>query len=174
MHRKPNSTVVIVICGLAMLSLLSCSVGRAIVKGPQSPTATATATHRPTFTATISPTPRPTATATPQPTSTTPASPTPAAAGAAAPLNTPFVAAIVGRLAHYDAFVWDGTDRWKGAWAVTGGDPGHGEATGVWHAAVVKGNNAGALSPVFDLNSTQRCEGNGAVEWTKVDFTKQL
>jgi hypothetical protein len=64
MYRKPNSAVIFVVGGLVMLTLLGCSVGRSIVKGPQTPTATATATHRATFTATISPTPRPSATPT--------------------------------------------------------------------------------------------------------------
>jgi hypothetical protein len=159
MRRKPNSTIVIIICGLAMLSLLSCSVGRAIVKGPQSPTATPTATHRPTFTATISPTPKPTATATQQPTPTSPASPTPAAAGAAAPSNTLFVAMTVGGLSDCDA---------TGVFGFT-----H-DANEVFVKDAHINNSTEAPSPVVNANSTQRCEGDGANPWTKADFTKQL
>jgi hypothetical protein len=159
MRRKPNSTIVIIICGLAMLSLLSCSVGRAIVKGPQSPTATATATHRPTFTATISPTPKATATATKQPTPTTAASPTPAAAGAAAPSNTLFVAMAVGGLADCGAAGVFGNIR---------------NANEVFVKDAHINNSTEAPSPVVNANSTQRCEGDGAIPWTKVDFAKQL
>ncbi len=202
MHRKPNPTIVVAVCGMVMLTMLGCSVGRAIVKGPQPPTATPTATHRPTFTATISPTPRPTATATPVP----PQADNPAAApaGAAAPSNTPFVATIVGSFANCDntgvfgfvrdanqAFVGDAyirvwTDNWKGVWAKTNGDPGKDEdrnyelqiadqaVAGTWHVAVVNGDNSTeTLSPVVDVTGSQNCEGNGAVQWTKVDFTKQ-
>jgi hypothetical protein len=203
MHKKPNSTIIIVICGLVALSLLGCSVGRAIVKGPQPPTATPTATHRPTFTATISPTPRPTATSTPEPTLS--ASPPAAVPGAAAPPSTPFVATIVGGVANCsttgvfgfmrdaqkmfvkDAYVRVWTDKWEGVWAKTGGDPGEGKdrnyelkiadkaSAGTWHVAVVNGNDSTEnLSPVVNVTSTQSCEGDGAVQWMKVDFTKQF
>ena len=240
MHRKPNSTVIVVVCGLVMLSLLGCSVGRAIVKGPQTPTATATATHRATFTATISPTPRPSATPTPTSKSTVAASPTytaaapaesptaarvrpqptqppPPAAPAATPApqpaataappaqaKTPFVGAVVGSFPNcgttgvfgfvrdtHQSFITDvhiriWTDTWKGIWVKSGGNPGKDKdrnyeakiadqiASGSWHVAVVKAKDSTeVLSPIVEVTSSQNCEGNGAVQWTKVDFTKQ-
>jgi hypothetical protein len=247
MCRKPNSTVIFVVSGLVMLTLLGCSVGRAIVKGPQAPTGTATATHRATFTATISPTPRPTATPTATSKATVAASPTltaaapaesatvarvrpqpaqppaptapevpavaapvPPAAATAAPAapvgqaNTPFAGAIVGSFPNcgttgvfgfvrdtQQTFVTDvhiriWTDTWKGVWVKSGGNPGKDAdrnyeakiadqiVAGSWHVAVVKATDSTeVLSPIVEVTSSQNCEGNGAVQWTKVDFTKK-
>jgi len=79
--------------------------------------------------------------------------------------------------------VWG--DTWKGEWAKSSGDSFGNDgdrnyefkiadaiAPGVWHVAITDGKSETMLSPSVDVTSSQKCEGDGAVQWTKVDFTK--
>jgi hypothetical protein len=87
-----------------------------------------------------------------------------------------------------DVYVRIWTDNWKGIWAASSGSSfgnnkdrnyevkvADGVVAGNWHVAVVKGKDSEkAISPVVDVTSSQNCEGSGAVQWTKVDFTKNF
>lgn len=84
----------------------------------------------------------------------------------------------------YYVHVW--TDNWEGAWTKSKGEKfGNdgdrnfelpiaevGVVAGSWHVAVTEGRNMNLLSPVYEMVTTQHCEGDGAVQWTKMDFTK--
>jgi len=84
----------------------------------------------------------------------------------------------------YYVHVW--TDNWEGVWTKAKGEAfGNdgdrnydlaiaevGVVAGSWHVAVTEGRNMNLLSPVYDMTTTQHCEGDGAVQWTKIDFTK--
>lgn len=254
---KRHSTVIIVLAGsLVILSMLGCSVGRQIVKGPNTPTATPTATRRPTFTATASATPLPPMTNTPLPTNTPDVPPTatptntaevpptetpkpepptntpkpteppepapppppptdtpvpePAAPPPTATPSTPYVGRIVtgfpncgstgifgyvkdaGGGVVTDAYVHVWTDTWEGDWSKSKGATfggaadkdddndrnyelaiaGVGVAAGSWHVAITDGRNLTLLSPIYEITTSQNCEGDGAVQWVHVDFTK--
>ncbi len=252
---KRHSTVIIVLAGsLVILSMLGCSVGRQIVKGPNTPTATPTATRRPTFTATASATPLPPMTNTPLPTNTPEVPPTatptntaevpptetpkpepptntpkpteppqpapppptdtpvpePAAPPPTATPSTPYVGRIVtgfpncgstgifgyvkdaGGGVVTDAYVHVWTDTWEGDWSKSKGATfggaadkdddndrnyelaiaGVGVAAGSWHVAITDGRNLTLLSPIYEITTSQNCEGDGAVQWVQVDFTK--
>jgi len=257
--KRHRNEIILLASGLALLSMLGCSVGRQIVKGPSTPTATPTATRRPTFTATASATPLPPVTNTPLPTDTpqvqattvptnppevpptdTPkpepptSTPKPAEAPTQAPPppppptdtpvpqpaappptatpSTPYVARIVtgfpncgstglfgyvktaggGLVSDVYLHVW--TDTWDGEFAKSddgtfGGDPDEdddndrnyelpiaqvGVVGGSWHVAIVDDDEDDfkVLSPVYEITTSQNCEGDGAVQWVQVDFTK--
>lgn len=80
--------------------------------------------------------------------------------------------------------VW--TDKWEGLWAKSTGDSfgndgdrnfeikiAEGVAPGSWHVAIVKEKKSEEmLSPIVEITSSEKCEGDGAVQWTKIEFTK--
>jgi len=247
--KHGSTAIVLAITALIMLGILGCSVGRRIVKGPSSATATPTSTRRPTYTPTASPTFTPFATAKPTNTATRviPPTNTPAPgatspqAASQAPTNTPvptqpkaapkpkppappptptplpapppptntpapttpYVGKIVTgfpncgttgvfgfvrdsgghKIGDVRIRVWG--DTWKGDWAKSSGSSFGNDgdrnyefkiadavAPGLWHVAVTDGKTETMLSPSVDVTSSKNCEGDGAVQWTKVDFTK--
>ena len=82
--------------------------------------------------------------------------------------------------------VW--TDTWDGVWGKSRGDSfgidgdrnfevkiADAVVANTWHVAIVNGEESTeTLSPVIDITSSQHCEGDGAVQWTKIDFTKHF
>ena len=241
--KRHSIIIVIVVTSLVMLGMLGCSVGRRIVKGPNTPTSTPTSTRRPTFTATASATPLPLVTNTPTPTLTpqvpptdTPVPPTdtpevpptdtprpepptntpkPAPPPTDTPLpqptqppptptpSTPYVGRIVtgfpncgstGLFGHLkdtgggivaDVYVHVWTDNWEGFWTKSKGETFGNDGDrnfelpidlsvvgGSWHVAITEGRNMELRSPIYEVTTTQHCEGDGAVQWTRIDFTK--
>lgn len=205
MHSKRYQPVeVIVIVVLLTFSILGCSVGRRIVKGPATATATATATRRPTFTPSPTPTYDPFATPTPggAPVATSaPSKPVAAPAGTAQ--ASVFSGVVSDGLADcsstgvfgfvrdreqqniQDAFIRVWADDWRGRWAQSQAETfGDGDrnyeirvddkvTAGSFHVALVKDiDSEESVSPVIDVITTDSCEGTGAVQWARVDFTK--
>jgi hypothetical protein len=85
-----------------------------------------------------------------------------------------------------DAYVHVWTDTWEGEWtksdSETFGNDGDRNfdlpiaqtmvAAGSWHVAITEGENLDLRSPIYEVTTTQHCEGDGAVQWTRIDFTK--
>ena len=91
-----------------------------------------------------------------------------------------------------DAYVHVWTDTWEGDWSKSKGATfggaadkdddndrnyelaiaGVGVAAGSWHVAITDGRNLTLLSPIYEITTSQNCEGDGAVQWVQVDFTK--
>ena len=85
-----------------------------------------------------------------------------------------------------DAYIHAWTDNWEGVWTKSRGDnygndgdrnyelpiAEKGVVGGTWHVAVTEGRNLTLLSPIYEITTSQNCEGDGAVQWTQMDFTK--
>jgi hypothetical protein len=88
-----------------------------------------------------------------------------------------------GIVADINVHVW--TDNWEGFWAKSKGETFGNDGDrnfelpidlsvvgGSWHVAITEGENMELRSPIYEMTTTQHCEGDGAVQWTRLDFTK--